>query len=167
LGKFSVQQSLANNSSFTDDVYERTELLEHIVGLCDWGSLTAIGISTVKLRVIRDRVIRRRIQFFLAIFVPQREHERFFGFLRASKGGIVGGLVRCMMCAGNLSFTKAWPKEMFIVTPFHPTGELAGTWRRFLGSVNYTMFFDEVEDARPVSMTRRVIRAKHVCHLIY
>lgn len=143
-------------------VYNITELLEHILEYCDWGSLTAVGITLTKLRTIRNRVINKRVEFFLSLFFDRDCLDRFFLKLKALRCAVFGGIVRCIMSAGNQAFFEAYPRELYIVAPFDVNSVYSGSWRRFLGSQDFEFSSDMSGDRLASSSIKRIIHSKQV-----
>jgi hypothetical protein len=154
-------ETLVRESPMTK-IYNATEVLEVIVEFCDWGSLTAVGVTSSKLRIIRNRVIDRRVNHFLSLFIPEDDHERFFFLLKTTGSAVFGGVIRCMMSAGDTTFYDVYPHEMYIAVPFHPSSITTGSWRMLLGSVDYDILTDDDRRQAPECPTRRILHAKHV-----
>jgi hypothetical protein len=143
-------------------VYNVSELLEQIVEFCDWEGLSAIGITSKTLRVVRDRVISKRIEFFLSLFFDEDRLDVFFLRLKTLRCAVFGGIVRCIMSAGNPAYFQAYPRELYIVAPFDGNSLFAGSWRRFFGGEDYDMSY-ELHGHRTASNTiKRVIHGRQV-----
>jgi hypothetical protein len=104
-------------SSPSDDIYNCTELMDLVAGLCDWNSLVRLGNCNRHLRDIVQYIIRRRISLCLGRFIHRKHHARFFDLLEKTESAVVGGFVRHFMCLEDDVYSCVLPSQLSIVIP--------------------------------------------------
>jgi hypothetical protein len=153
--------SIPTNRLPAHEVGGTSELLEQIIELCDWPTLTSLGCVSHHLRLLRQRVLRMRVLYFLSRFIPLSSITRFMELLDSTFTVVFGGIVRCIMSAGNATFYEIFPNQLHLAVPNSASCNAIEGWRRFFQGRGFLLTYDGESNSVYETISSRTLTLTH------